>query len=73
MLFSTRGPLALAFAASLASATPLSAPAPVTERGLGLTTSAIVNIDLNKNWSGEALVEGYDGLGYTLSDEEMLT
>jgi hypothetical protein len=59
MLFSTSGPLAVAFAASFACATPLNVPAPAAERSLDLIKPVSVNIDLDNNWSGVALVEGY--------------
>ncbi|KAI0129694.1 hypothetical protein BJ170DRAFT_284481 [Xylariales sp. AK1849] len=66
MLFSTRGPLALALAASLASATPLNAAAPVAERSLDLSLPDLTdlskpvteNINIATDLSGLALVEG---------------
>lgn len=57
MLFSASSHLAIALAVSLVTATPLSVPAPVSQRSLDLVKPVSVHVGLDHEWSGEALVE----------------
>jgi hypothetical protein len=59
MLFSASGHLAIALAVSFVIATPLNVPATVSQRNLELVKPVSVHVDIDHDWSGEALVEEY--------------